>query len=67
MKEVSLSDKRDVIKRALAFAKEGDVRWAEWLVKHSGEGANIIEDVREAGGTLSFTLHLDSPMEQEGE
>ena len=62
-----VTDKRKLIDVAYQMAKTGDVRWAEWIAKHSGEGANLIEDVREAGGSLEFTLHLSQSPEEEAE
>ena len=35
-----VSDKRKLVKKAYAEALAGDVRWAEWIAKHSGEGAD---------------------------
>ena len=41
LKSLPVGDKRALREAARDYALNGDARWAEWLVKHSGEsGAN---------------------------
>jgi hypothetical protein len=65
-----LKDKRALVDVAYREAVAGNVHWAEWIAKHSGEGAAPAGSVQaEAGcdGPLVFTIdiphsdHLDVP------
>ena len=39
LRRAPIRDKRELIKKAYEQALDGDSRWAEWIAKHSGEGA----------------------------
>ncbi len=65
LKAAPIAKKRALVLKAYELALEGDVRFMEFIAKHSGEGASFIEDVAQAGGSFAFTLRLDSPMETE--
>ena len=57
-----LKDKRELVEVAYTQARKGDVAWAEWIAKHSGESG-----MREAGLTVVMaptTVYVDGPRPQ---
>lgn len=40
MRKVPVSKKREIIEKAYTSAVEGDVRWADWILRAEGESAD---------------------------
>jgi GntR family histidine utilization transcriptional repressor len=57
LKSVPVSQKRELVKIAYQEALKGDVHWAEWIVKHSGESGS--SDLRRVHGVGTFVA--DTP------
>ncbi len=47
--QVGVDTKRELVKVAYQRAIDGDYHWADWIARHSGEGANFVFEVNTAG------------------
>jgi hypothetical protein len=63
--QVGVTRKQDLVKKAYDYAIAGSFQWADWIARHSGEGAALkLEMESSSGWQLMMTSIRDQLMGQ---